>query len=251
MTPTLSFESISDLWHVPRFLSTFWRIIAHPMAFFRSYHDLVTRSSPDFFDINTQSQHEKYLGPVKFSALAIGLNNLLLPVMMKLGVLVGAVSRDYYHFYERAKAEGWLSAPEWTGIGVLDGFLMDLIRLLALYFLGVLFWLFSRRAMSVRFTTGYFFYINAWTLVGSLCAVFFILTGFVIPWYHTGLPALVHQGVQLAFACMILVFPIAFWPKLQQVKRSRVAIALGLSLVTWAITLAVVAPLVISMPDLR
>lgn len=249
MTQPLRFESATDLWHLPRFLSTFWSILAHPMAFFSNYYDLVTHRSPDLFDINTQSRNDRYLGPVKFSALAIGLNNLLLPVTMELGVLVGAVSRDYYNFYERAKAGGWLSAPDWTGIGVLDGFLMDLIRLLTFYLLGVLIWLFSRRAISVRFTTGYFFYINAWSLLGSLFTVFFILTGFVMPWYQTGLPALVSLGVQLAFTFMILIFPIALWPKLLEVKRSQVAIALGLSLVTWAIMLAVVAPMIISMPE--
>lgn len=250
MNQPLRFESISDVWHLPRFLSTFWSILAHPRSFFSTYYDLVTRRSPDFFDINTQSHNDRYLGPVKFSALVIGLNNLLLPVIMQLGVLVGAVSRDYSNFYERAKAEGWLSAPDWTGIGVIDGLLMDVIRLLTFYFLGVLIWQFSRRAISVRFTTGYFFYINAWSLLGPLCTVFFILTGFVIPWYQTGVPTLVNLGVQLAFAFMMLVFPITFWPKLQELQRSQVAIALGLALVTWAITLAVVAPMIISMPEL-
>src|SRR5512145_557038 len=94
--------------HLPLFIPTFVAVLLRPLAFFRAYHELVKTRPGSFWDLNAEKEGDRYLGPVKFSALAIAISNLLLPVFLSLGVEVGAVSRDFAQFAEWAEQQGYL-----------------------------------------------------------------------------------------------------------------------------------------------
>ncbi|MGH1350564.1 MAG: hypothetical protein ACRBBN_07130 [Methyloligellaceae bacterium] len=243
------FSNITDLLHLPRFLPTLQAIVLTPKQFFSHYYELVLSRQPNLFDINYEKDGDKYLGPVKFSALAIGINNFLFPIFLYLGVQAGAISSDFYRFSQWAKKEGYLDATAFTGISFVDSTIMDLLALGVMYGLGVLIWLFSTKKISVRFATGYFFYLNAWSLLGTLISMCFIVVGLILPIYATGIPQLIGIVVQFAAIFMFLVFPIWIWPEIIRVERQTVAIAYGLAFVCWVTVLAIVGPMIIRMPQ--
>ncbi len=243
------FSNVMDILYLPRLLPTMQAIILTPRRFFIHYYELVLSRRPNLFDINYEKDKDKYLGPVKFSALAIGINNLLLPIFLQLGLLAGAVSPDFYRFSQWAKKEGYLDPTAFTGISFVDSTIMDLLALGVMYGFGALIWLFSTKKISVRFATGYFFYLNAWSLLGTLISMFFIVIGLVLPIYATGLPQLIGIGVQLGAIFMFLAFPILIWPDIIHVERKTIAISYGLAFVCWVALLAIIGPMIIRMPQ--
>ena len=248
-TPMNQLTNITNLLHLPRLLPTMKAIILSPKQFFTHYNDLVLSRQPDLFDINYEKDGDKYLGPVKFSALVIGINNLLLPLFLQLGVLAGAVSPDFYRFAQWAKKEGYLDTTI-TGIYLIDSTLLDILGLASMYALGVLIWMFSKEKISIRFSTGYFFYINAWSLLGTIVTMGFILIGLIIPVYATGLPQLIGFVIQGATLFMFLLFPILFWTEILKVQRNTIIFSLGIALICWLILLSVLASIFIKIPQI-
>lgn len=242
-------SNVMDLLYLPRFFPTLWAVLFQPKQFFVHYYELVKSRQPNLFDINYEKDDDRYLGPVKFSALAIGINNLIYPVVLYLGVQAGAVSREFYRFAQWAENEGLLKQPTFTGISFVDSTIMDVLALGVMYALGVLMWVFSRKAISVRFATGYFFYINAWTLLGTLVSMFFILIGLVIPIYDSGIPQFIGLVLQIGFIIMFLGFPIWKWPDIINVGRGTIAIALAGAFVCWVVAISIIGPMIIKMPQ--
>jgi len=235
--------------HLPLFLPTFVAVLFRPLAFFRAYHELVTSRPGSFWDLNAEKEGDRYLGPVKFSALAIAISNLLLPVFLSLGVQVGAVSPEFAQFADWAEQQGYLKQPEFTGVGFIDDVVRDVLLLAMYYGLGHLIALFSGRRIPARFAAGYFFYWNAWNLAGSLIGVAFILIGLVFPIFETGLPHLVGQAINLIGMFMFVGFPALFWPRILNVSWQRAALALVGGLIVWIGAIAILAPLIIDIPQ--
>ena len=233
----------------PLFVSTFLAILFRPLAFFHEYHRLVTTREVSFWDLNAEQEGDRYLGPVKFSALAIAISNLILPWVLSLGVQVGAVSPDYAAFAEWAEEQGYLDPLSFTGIGTIDDFLRELLILLVFYGLGRLIALISAGKIPVRFAAGYFFYWNAWSLLEALTSFGLILISFFIPLFQTALPVLISTLIYLVSFFMFLGFPILFWPKIMDVSWLRVAVALLGGLAIWIVVIAVLAPLIVDMPN--
>ena len=235
--------------HLPLFIPTLLTILFRPLSFFREYHEFVTTREGSFWDINAEHENDPYLGPVKFAALAITISNLVLPVVLSLGVQVGAVSPDFAAFGEWAKEQGYLDPLSLTGIGLVDNFLRDLLVLFVFYGLGHLIALLSAGKVAARFAAGYFFYWNAWSLLSTLVNFGSILISVFIPLFQTGLPALVDTLLSLAGFFMFLGFPIICWPRIMDISWQRAAIALLGGLAIWIIVLAVLSPLIVDMPD--
>jgi hypothetical protein len=239
------------LLHLPLFLPTFLAVLFRPVHFFRYYHNLVVTREESFWDLNSEQEGDPYLSPVKFSALAIFLSNLIFPMILTLGVQVGAVDPGFAEFADWAKQQGHLDPLAITGIGFIDDFLRELLLLLVFYGLGVsIAWLSGRR-VPARFAAGYFFYWNAWSLLGALVSFALILVSLVIPLYQTGLPTLIDVVISIAGFFMFLGFPIFFWPKIMHISRSRMAWALAGGLIIWIILLAIISPLIVDMPEYR
>lgn len=235
--------------HLPLFIPTFVAVLLRPLAFFRAYHELVKTRPGSFWDLNAEREGDPYLGPVKFSVLAIAISNLLLPVFLSLGVEVGAVSRDFAQFAEWAEQQGYLKQPEFTGVWFIDDVIREVLLLAMYYGLGHLIALFSGRRIPARFAAGYFFYWNAWNLLGSLVGVAFIFIGLVFPIFHTGWPFLIDQAISLIGIFMFVGFPILFWPRILDVSWQRAAVALVGGMAVWIGALAVLAPLVVDVPE--
>jgi hypothetical protein len=235
--------------HLPLFIPTFVAVLFRPLRFFRAYHELVKTRPGSFWDLNAEKEGDRYLGPVKFSALAIAISNLLLPVILMLGVEVGAVSRDYAQFAEWAEQQGYLDPPEFTGVGLIDDVIREVLVLAMFYGLGCLIALFSGRRIPARFAAGYFFYWNAWGLLGSLVSVAFILVAWIIPIFDTGLPFLVGQVINIASMFMFVGFPIFFWPRIVDVSWQRTAVALVGGMAVWIGAIAILAPLIVDIPQ--
>jgi hypothetical protein len=197
-----------------------------------------------------EAESDAYLGPVKFAAIAIAIDNLLLPLLMSLGAAVGAVSQDYAAFYEMAREQGVLGPPEWTGVELIDRLFLEVLKLATFYLLGALMWALSGRKIPVRFAAGYYFYVNAWTLLGSLLDLAFMIVAVIVPLYATGLPQLVQIGVGLAFLFMMLGFPILFWSKMLETKRLPVAIGVGGGFLVWVAAVAIVLTNIMPMPGI-
>lgn len=243
------FSNILDILYLPRIITTLISVIFQPVQFFTKYNELVKSRKPNLFDINYEKNDDKYLGPVKFSALAIGINNLLLPAFLELGLAAGAITQNFYNFSQWAQKEGYLNSISITGIYIVDNIIADIISLATIYTLGVLIWLYSSNKISIRFTTGYFFYLNAWGLLATLTSMTFILIGLITPIYTSGIPQLINTGIQFAGLFMFLIFPIAFWPKIIGVERKTIAIAHIAALISWIILIALIAPMIIKMPQ--
>ena len=235
--------------HLPLFVPTFIAIIFRPLTFFREYHQLVTTREISFWDLNAEQEGDPYLGPVKFSALAITISNLIFPLVLLLGVQVGAISADYAAFAEWAKDQGYLNPLSFTGIGIIDDFLGDILMLLVFYGLGHLIAVISAGKVSARFAAGYFFYWNAWSLLGVLISFGMVLISLFIPLFQTGLPAVIDTLVYLATFFMFLAFPILFWPRIMDISWQRAAVALLGGLAIWVAAIAVLAPMIVGVPD--
>lgn len=235
--------------HLPLFIPTLVAVLFRPLAFFRAYHELVKTRPGSFWDLNSEREGDRYLGPVKFAALAIAISNLLLPVILSLGVEVGAVSRDYAQFAEWAEQQGYLDPPEFTGLGLVDDLIREVLVLAMFYGLGHLIALFSGRRIPARFAAGYFFYWNAWSLLGSLVSVAFILVAWIVPIFHTGIPSLVGQGIYFVGMFMFVGFPIVFWPRILDVSWQRATIALVGGMAVWIGVIAILAPLIVDIPQ--
>jgi hypothetical protein len=162
---------------------------------------------------------------------------------------VGALSPDFVAFAEWAERKGYLNPLKFTGISIIDEFLRDLLALLVFYGLGHSIALISAGKISPRFAAGYFFYWNAWSLLGTLLGVCMILVGMVIPLFQTALPALVDTLMYIVAAFMFLGFPILFWPRIADVSWQRTAVALAGGLAIWIATIAILAPLIVDMPS--
>lgn len=235
--------------HLPLFVPTFLAILFRPLTFFRAYHQIVTTREASFWDLNAEREGDPYLGPVKFAALAITISNLIFPLVLSLGVQVGAISPNYAAFAEWAKEQGYLDPLSFTGIGIIDDFLRDLLVLLVFYGLGHLIALISAGKISARFAAGYFFYWNAWSLLGALMGFGLILISVFIPLFQTALPALIDTLIYLVSFFMFLGFPILFWPRIMDISWQRAAVALLGGLAIWIAAIAVLGPLIVDVPD--
>jgi hypothetical protein len=138
-----------------------------------------------------------------------------------------------------------------TGIGIIDDFVRDLLGLLVFYGLGHLMALFSAGKISARFAAGYFFYWNAWSLVGTLTSFGLILISRFVSLFQTPLPALMNALLYLVGLFMFLGFPIWFWPRILGISWQRAAVALFGGLAIWIGAFAVLAPLVVVVPEFR
>ncbi len=235
--------------HLPLFVPTFVAILFRPLAFFRTYQEIVTTRDGSFWDLNAEQEGDPYLGPVKFSALAITISNLVLPLFLTLGVQVGAVSAEYAAFAEWAERQGYLNPLSFTGIGLIDDFLREILLLVVFYGLGHLIALFSGRRISARFAAGYFFYWNAWTLLSALVGILLILIGWFVPLFQTPLPNLIDGLIAFASFFMFLGFPILFWPRIMAISWQRTAVALLGGLALWIAIIAVLWPLIADVPE--
>jgi hypothetical protein len=202
--------------HLPLFVPTFHAILFRPLTFFSDYRQLVTTREESFWDLNAEREGDPYLGPVKFSALAITISNLIFPLVLSLGVQVGAVNPDYAAFAEWAKQQGYLDPLSFTEIEIIDDFLRDVLVLLVFYGLGQLIALISAGKISSRFAAGYFFYWNAWSLLGTLMSFGLILISLFIPLFHTALPALINTLIYLLIRFPI--FPICKFPPWEKIR---------------------------------
>lgn len=237
--------------HLPLFVPTLLAILFRPLTFFREYQRLVATRQGSFWDLNAEREGDRYLGPVKFSALAITISNLVFPLILSLGVQVGAVDPNYVAFAGWAKEQGYLDPLGFTGIDIIDDFLRDLLALLVFYGLGYSIALLSAGKISARFAAGYFFYWNAWSLLGTLVGFGLILISVFIPLARTALPALIDTLIYLASLFMFLGFPIVFWPRIVAVSWQRTALAFLGGLTLWLVAIAVLSPLIVDVPEFR
>lgn len=240
---------LSQLLHLPRFLVTLRAVLLSPLGFFAHYREIVGIRRAKFSEVNTEAPGDPYMGPVKFAGLALLIENTLFPLGLSLGLAAGVVSPHFVEFADWAEQAGYLDPFAWTGVWFIDDAIQDFFRLITFYGLGVLIYLFSARRVPLRFATGYFLYINAWTMIGALLNLGFILLAFVLPVYETGLPQLVGFLVNLVMLFMLIGFPILFWPRFLDAPRSKVALSLLLGFVAWVAVIAVLAPLIIEMPS--
>ncbi|MCG7899290.1 MAG: hypothetical protein JAY85_12650 [Candidatus Thiodiazotropha weberae] len=238
-----------QLLHLPLFIPTFIAVLIRPLRFFRDYHQLVISRDTSFWDINAERDDDPYLSPVKFSALAILLSNLIFPLILQLGVMVGAVTPHYAAFAEWAEKEGHLDPFSPTGIGIADDLIREVIVLAMFYALGHLIALFSAKRIPARFAAGYYFYWSAWGLLGSLVSFGLILISLIVPLYQTGLPLILDSLINIASLLMFFLFPIFFWPRFIEISRPRCAVALAGGLIVWIALIAVLAPMIVDIPD--
>lgn len=240
---------LSQLLHLPRFLVTLRAVVLAPLTFFAHYRQVVEHRQAKFSEVNAEAPDDPYMGPAKFAGLALLIENTLFPLVLSLGLAAGVVSRQFVEFADWAEQAGYLDPFAWTGVWFIDDAIQDFFRLITFYALGVLICLFSGRRIPLRFATGYFLYINAWTLVGTLLNLVFILLAFALPVYQTGLPQLIDVLLNLILFFMLIGFPIVFWPRLLEAPRSKVALSMLLGFVGWIAAIAVLAPLIIEMPS--
>ncbi|MCG8051953.1 MAG: hypothetical protein JAY94_00815 [Candidatus Thiodiazotropha endolucinida] len=238
-----------QLLHLPRFIPTFLAVLIRPLSFFRDYHQLVISRETSFWDINAEHDDDPYLSPVKFSALAILLGNLIFPLILQLGVEVGAVSPHYAAFADWAEKQGHLNPFSPTGFGIMDDLIREVIVLAMFYALGHLIALLSAKRIAARFAAGYYFYWSAWGLLGSLVSFVLILISLIVPLYGTGLPQIVETLISIASLLMFFLFPILFWPRFIEISRLRCAMALIGGLLIWIALIAMLAPMIVDMPD--
>lgn len=236
--------------HLPLFIPTFIAALFRPLSFFRAYHQLATTREAAFWDLNAEREGDPYLGPVKFAALAITISNLIFPIFLALGVQVDAVSPDFVAFADWAKEQGYLEPLSITGIGIIDDFLRDLLALLVFYGLGHLIALISAGKIAPRFAAGYFFYWNAWSLLGALVGFGMVVISVFFPLFQTALPALIDAFIYVVSLFMFLGFPILFWPRFIDISWQRSAIALLGGLAIWIAAIALLSPLIVEMPDI-
>ncbi|MBV2090722.1 MAG: hypothetical protein KUF72_07515 [Candidatus Thiodiazotropha sp. (ex Ctena orbiculata)] len=238
-----------QLLHLPLFIPTFIAILIRPLKFFRDYHQLVISRETSFWDINAEHDNDPYLSPVKFSALAILLSNLIFPLIVQLGVEVGAISPHYAAFADWAEKEGHLDPFSPSGIGIIDDLIREVIVLAMFYALGHLIALLSTKRIPARFAAGYYFYWNAWGLLGSLVSFVLIVISLIVPLYGTGLPLILNSLINVASLLMFFLFPIFFWPGFIEISRLRCAMALIGGLLIWIVLIAILAPMIVDMPD--
>ncbi|MBW9257031.1 MAG: hypothetical protein K1562_05340 [Candidatus Thiodiazotropha sp. (ex. Lucinisca nassula)] len=238
-----------QLLHLPLFIPTFIAILIRPLKFFRDYHQLIISRATSFWDINAEHDNDPYLSPVKFSALAILLSNLIFPLILQLGVEVGAISPHYAAFADWAEKEGHLDPFSPSGIGIIDDLIREVIVLVMFYALGHLIALLSAKRIPARFAAGYYFYWSAWGLLGSLVSFVLIVISLIVPLYGTGLPLILNTLINVAGLLMFFLFPIFFWPRFIEISRLRCAVALIGGLLIWIALIAILAPMIVDMPD--
>ncbi|MCG8009806.1 MAG: hypothetical protein N0C81_19450 [Candidatus Thiodiazotropha lotti] len=238
-----------QLLHLPLFIPTLIAVLIRPLSFFRDYHQLVISRETSFWDINAERDDNPYLSPVKFSALAILLSNLIFPLILQLGVEVGAVSPHYAAFADWAEKEGHLDPFSPTGIGIIDDLIREVIVLAMFYALGHLIALLSANRIPARFAAGYYFYWSAWGLLGALVSFMLILISLILPLYETGVPLILDSLINIASLLMFFLFPIFFWPRFIEISRMRCAMAVIGGLLIWIALIAILAPMIVDTPD--
>ncbi|MCG7981936.1 MAG: hypothetical protein JAY90_04200 [Candidatus Thiodiazotropha lotti] len=238
-----------QLLHLPLFIPTLIAVLIRPLSFFRDYHQLVISRKTSFWDINAERDDDPYLSPVKFSALAILLSNLIFPLILQLGVEVGAVSPHYAAFADWAEKEGHLEPFSPTGIGIIDDLIREVIVLAMFYALGHLIALLSANRIPARFAAGYYFYWSAWGLLGALVSFVLILISLILPLNETGMPLILDSLINIASLLMFFLFPIFFWPRFIETSRMRCAMAVIGGLLIWIALIAILAPMIVDMPD--
>ncbi len=236
--------------HLPLFVPTFFAILTQPLGFFREYYQLVTTRKASFWDINAEEDSDHYLSPVKFAALALALSNLIFPLILALGTQAGVFSPEYAAFADWAEEQGYLDSPQFTGIGIVDDVLREIIVLLMFYGLGHLIALLSRKRIPARFAAGYFFYWGAWGLLGSLTQFVMVLLSSVMPGFPTRVYFFLDGAISLAAYVMFLVFPILYWPRILDISKKQSAIALLGGLAIWIPVIAIVATVIVDVPDI-
>ena len=190
--------------HLPLFVPTFFAIIIRPLGFFREYYQRVSARKASFWDINVEEEGDRYLGPVKFAALAVALSNLIFPLILSLGTQAGVFSPEYAAFADWAEKQGYLEPAQFTGIGIIDDVLREVIVLLMFYGLGHLIALLSQQRIPARFAAGYFFYWGAWGLLGSLVQLVTVLLSSFMPGFPAGLYVFFDITISLAAYFMFL-----------------------------------------------
>lgn len=231
----------ADLLNPKRFTATFFAILTQPVSFFTNYHDWVTKRSPTFIDLHLERHDGDYLGPFKFAVVSIACSKIVFPLLLGLGMLAGAVSQENI-WVARTAETGALQEPlAFTGLGPIDALIRAILFYAALYPLGLCFWVFSGQTISVRFATGYFFYVNAWMLLDVLIASVFVIVSFIYPLYGSGFHTIVSIGLYLVYLFMLLGFPVLAWPNIVDLPRPTMALTTGLSFLVWMIFIVVLA----------
>ena len=118
--------------HLPLFIPTFLAVLFHPVRFYRYYLNLILTRDESFWDLHSEREDDPYLSPVKFSALAMTLSNLVFPMILYLGVKVDAVDPNFVEFAHWAKQQGYLNPVTLTGVGFVDDFLFEILAKLML-----------------------------------------------------------------------------------------------------------------------
>ncbi len=241
---------LTALLTLPRFAATFVALILWPLRFFRGFHERVGERDSWSDALLRERPGDRYLDPAKFAAVSITLGNLLLPLMTWYGVQTGAISQDFVRFAEWAEAQGYLEPLSFTGIWFVDDAIRDAITVGIFTVLGLLIALFSAGAIPAKFATGYYFYFSAWTFLSDLATAGLVFLGVTTPVMGMPLPALVSSAITVIAVFMFFAFPIIFWPRIMPVSTGRVALAVLLGLAVWITALAVIASMVVEVPDL-
>ena len=227
-------SDLIQLIHLQRYIPTFRAIISDPVRFFSEYKiTLEEKQDIKLFRFNFEHYNDDYMGPVNFALVTLAFSNLLFPIILEFGVLVGAVSIEYYNFIYWTRATGFTGLPQFTRVAFIDGFIAKMLGILLLYSIGVFVSLSSKYEIPYKFAAGHFFYIGAWNLMESLATIVFIFISIVMPIYYSGIPQFVNGVILLGFYFMCFGFPLVYWPKILGIPRRTIAISLGLGLVMW------------------
>lgn len=239
---------ISALLTLPRFVATFFALILLPLTFFRGFHQRVTERQNWAEGLLRERKGDRYLDPAKFAAVSITISNLLIPVISWHGVEVPPDAQNYGRFAEWPEAKQILDQISFTGIWFIDGPIRDTMLVGTYTVLGLLIALLSFRAIPAKFATGYYFYFSAWIFLADLVGAGLILFGLTGPVLDIPLPTLANLVILAASLFMFFGFPILFWPRIMDVSRGRVALAILLGLAAWIIGLAVLIPYFFDLP---
>ncbi|MGI9484384.1 MAG: hypothetical protein ACR2RF_00560 [Geminicoccaceae bacterium] len=228
------------LWNLRGYAETFKASVFSPLKFYTHYHDVLQTSPSGIFSINIfEKDDRKYLPPLKFATIGVAIDGFLVWPMIKLGVATGAYDPVYNQMLEWAEREGISGQMEFVGVDFIDSIIFELILLAVFYLLGVLLWATSKQMIPIRFAAGFFLYISAWFLASNLIHSGFIVLSIFTPVFQSGLPQLAGSLFYLAIIFMLVVFPIAFWPRILKVERRTVAVAIGISMAIWLSILTV------------
>ncbi|MEM9440694.1 MAG: hypothetical protein AAGA73_09645 [Pseudomonadota bacterium] len=229
------------VWNLRRYIETFKASTLSPFKFFTHYHAVLQNNSTGVFSINVfEKDNHQYLPPLKFATIGVAIDGFLVWPTLKLGVATGAYHPVYHQMLEWAEQEGVSGQMEFVGVGFIDNILFELVLLAVFYLLGFLLWATSKQRIPIHFAAGFFLYISAWFLASNLVHSGFVVLSIFTPIFQSGLPQLMGSLFNLVILFMIVIFPIAFWPRILEIRRWTIAVAIGISMVIWLCVLTVV-----------